>query len=966
MQKEEKFKELLKNIFQYNKDKIDLDFGVYRVFKHKEDEIRNFIETKLPEYIEENLEGLEPTTIYNHTLAFFERYFQDGDFYPVPIYATTKNHILRHNGEEVIFSWANKDQYYIKSIDNFSIYKIKHDNLYDDVFYNTKTQAVNLVVDEIDDTKGNNKSTRIFTLSSKVAEFVENEGFNIYLDYKNKSSDIVEIDENKLYEITQNAKINLTLEEVANHLRKFKNLRKTDFFIHKRLEAFLKEELDYYLKTNILRDITTLSEVDIKITQVVKKVSEFIIKFIASLEELQKILWEKKKFAYDVNYIITFDKLSKEIFQEILKHENFEKQIDEWKELKLISEFKKDELFDVLEEIKKEYKYLPLDTKHFDEVLKYKIIESIEKLDEVIDGVLINSDNFHGLNFLQNKYREKVKCVYIDPPYNTGDDGFAYKDNYQHSSWLSLIDDRLKLLNKIMNEKSIIFTSIDDNESHTLKNLLSSNFDNNYLSEIFYERSGSAGLGQGAGFLVNTSETIYAYCKNKSTLETFVLTDNKKLEKKVMQRYNKVLIDEGEKELFYEFSSKSNGEIVKIFKHKNYQLETISLKDFKTNEENIRKEYYNKFDKIYRTTNPQAENQFQQEIIQSFDDNSLFSITYIPSRGKNKNVETNLHYINNEIFAWLKSSAIIKDDEVIKTNKLTDFWAHGDIPKADIANEGGVELKRGKKPEQLLKRLIDSVSSINDLIVDPFAGSATTSAVSKKMNRKFITIETAEYFENLVLKRMKNVLHGDQTGVSKEVNFHGSGIIKYYRLEQYEDTLENSQLQSTTDTDSYIKALEPLKEHMSELYTSKYLSLYKDFVSRESKALLMDDSVFFNPFDFSLRVNIDSQIIEKKMDLVETFNTLKGIEVQSMKVRYFEKKKYIFVDGKNEVVIWREFDKESLDITKELEFIKENCDIKKELYINGITQTHTKKELVAKESVFELRALLIEGVKIDE
>jgi len=234
-------------------------------------------------------------------------------------------------------------------------------------------------------------------------------------------------------------------------------------------------------------------------------------------------------------------------------------------------------------------------------------------------------------------------------------------------------------------------------------------------------------------------------------------------------------------------------------------------------------------------------------------------------------------------------------------------------------------------------------------------------------NRKYISMETNEYFTDLLCPRVKKAIFTDNWKDGSPQDTNGiSQLIKYYRLEQYEDTLENSKLQSSSDTDSYIKALEPLKEHMSELYASKYLSLYKDFISRESKSLIMDDSVFFNPFDFSLRVNVDSQIVEKKMDLVETFNTLKGIEVQSIKLRYFQDKKYIFVDGKNEVVIWREFDKESLDITKELEFINENCDIKKELYINGITQTHTKKELVAKESVFELRALLVKGVKIDD
>ncbi|MBP6712695.1 DNA methyltransferase [Aliarcobacter cryaerophilus] len=962
MSKQEKFKELLKNIFQYNKDKIDLDFGVYRVFKHKEDEIRSFIETKLPQFIEENLDGLEPTTIYNHTLEFFERYFQDGDFYPVPIYSTTKNHILRHNGEEVIFSWANKDQYYIKSIDNFSIYKIKHDNLYDDAFYSTNTQAVNFVVDEIDDTKGNNKSTRIFTLSTtKSAEFVENEGFNIYLDYKNKSSDIVEVDENALFAITQNAKINLTLEEIAHHLKKFKNLRKTDFFIHKRLEAFLKEELDYYLKTNILRDITTLSAVDIKTTQVVKKVGEFIIRFIASLEELQKMLWEKKKFAYDVNYIITLDKLSHELLEEITNHPNFTKQIDEWKELKLISEFQKDELYDGnIDELKKEYKYLPLDTKKFeDENIKYKILESIENLDEATDGVLINSDNFHGLNFLQNRYREKVKCVYIDPPYNTGDDGFAYKDSYKDSSWLSLMENRLVLMKKMFSQETPLFISIDDRELYNLKNLMNEYFDEYASKTIVVKTAEPTGKKMASvinsGGLAKLKEYVLVYKKDKINGFNFERIPKEGWD----SEYKSILINIKKEDMFLLKNIRDNEDFKEINLKKVEKIlskiELISLSDYAAKEKvKIDDEW--KYKNAWRIVRDASLEGGAKEIADSknttIDSGKIFYI--LTSQQK-------MYFIKAGYNMQVKSPRVkllFADDYL--TLHCGDFWS--DIKTTGLDNEGYIDFLNGKKPLKLINRLIDSVISEKKYILDFFAGSGTTGQaviqnnINENKKNSFLLCEANEYFDSKLKKRILYTVYYEKY----------SSLVKYYRLEQYEDTLENSQLQSTTDTDSYIKALEPLKEHMSELYASKYLSLYKDFTARESKALLMDDSIFFNPFDFSLIVNIDSQIVEKKMDLVETFNTLKGIEVEGIKLRYFEDKKYIFVDGKNEVVIWREFDKESLDIAKELDFIKENCDITKELYINGITQTHTKKELVAKESIFELRALLVEGVKIDE
>ncbi|WOE68900.1 DNA methyltransferase [Hydrogenimonas thermophila] len=959
MTAEEKFKELLKKIFQYNKDKIDLDFGVYRVFKHKEVEIQNFIEKKLPSFIKENLDGLEAITIYNHVLEFFERYYQDGDFYPIPIYATTKHHILRHNGEEIIFSWANKDQYYIKSIENFSVYKIRRENLYNDDLYNTETQAVNFIVNEIDDTKGNNKTARVFTLSSKKAEFVKNEGFNIYLDYKYKSKNITEIDENELFKIIQNAKINLTIEEITHHLRKFKNLRKSDFFIHKRLEAFLNEELDYYLKTNVLKDIDTLSEIDIKTTQVVKKVGQFIIKFIASLEELQKILWEKKKFAYDVNYIITLDKIPNELIEEILEHKNFKNQIDEWIELNLIEEFKKDELYDnLLNELKPEYKYLPLDTKNFDdEELKYKILENIENLDETIDGILINSDNFHALNLVLNKYKGKLKCVYIDPPYNTGSDEFIYKDSYRHSSWLSLMENRLMLMKKMFSSDTPLFISIDDRELCNLKQLMNDCFNEFASKTIVVKTAEPTGKKMASviktGSLPKLKEYVLIFKKNKISGFNFERIPKKEWDKE----YKTILLNVDKEEMLFIKSIRDN----KSFTDSNLKkveqilskIELTSLSNY-AEKKNIKIDDEWKYKNAWRIVRD-ASLEGSAKLIADEKNLSIKErdkIFYIITSQKK------MYFIKSGYNMEVESPRVkllFADDYL--TLHCGDFWS--DIKTTGLDNEGYIEFLNAKKPLKLINRLITSVVSDKKYILDYFAGSGTTGQaviqnnINEKKRDSFLLCETNEYFESKLKKRILLSIYNEKY----------SSIIKYYRLEQYEDTLENSKLKKSTDTKSYIQSLEPLKEYMNELYNTKYLTLYKDFVKESSKALLMDDTVFNDPFNFTLKVNIDSKLLEKKMDLVETFNTLKGIEVKSIKLRYFKNKKYVFVDGKNEVVIWREFDIDTLNQEEELEFIKVNCDISKELYINGISQTHTKKELVAKESIFELRALLVEGVK---
>lgn len=396
------------------------------------------------------------------------------------------------------------------------------------------------------------------------------------------------------------------------------------------------------------------------------------------------------------------------------------------------------------------------------------------------ENMIIHGDNLLSLKALEQEYSGKIKCVYIDPPFNTGQAFENYDDNQEHSIWLNLMNERLKILYKLLSEDGVLWVHLDDTEVHYCKIILDEIFGrSNFVGQINYERSGSAGIGQG-GVFVDTAEYILMYKKNEACLSEGY--NYVPLEKKVMKRYNKILINEGDKELIDEFPSKSNGLPVKIFKHKNYTFETISLKSFKQREQEIREEYTKNFNKIFRTTNPQAENQFQNDLISRMD-GGLYSVEYTPSRGKDKDKYITRYYNNNEIFAWLKDSAVLKDNRVVKVNKLTNIWTHGDIPKADLANEGGVKFKRGKKPEQLLKRILEISTNEGDMVLDSFLGSGTTAAVAHKMNRKYIGIELGGHAHTHCLERLKNIVDSnDVSGISKVVNWQGGGGFKFYEL----------------------------------------------------------------------------------------------------------------------------------------------------------------------------------------
>lgn len=473
------------------------------------------------------------------------------------------------------------------------------------------------------------------------------------------------------------------------------------------------------------------------------------------------------------------------------------------------------------------------------------------------DNLIIKGNNLLALHSLKEQFRGKVKLIYIDPPYNTGSDSFAYNDNFNHSTWLVFMKNRLEIARELLSDEGSIWISCDEGEEAYLKVLmddLSLFKRENFINTITYERSGTAGIGQG-GFFVDTSEYILIYGKNKSMLNFNEILKLSPIDYDVMKRYNKVLLREGQKQLIETFDSKSNGLPIKIYKHNNYELSTISLKNFDKRENEIKREYKTNFDLIFRTTNPQKENSFQQELLSKMD-GELFSVEYTPSRGKNKGIPVTTYYFNNEIFAWLKETAKIEGNNIWKSNKLSTVWSNSEIPKADLANEGGVVLKRGKKPEQLLKRIIELSTNEGDIVLDYHLGSGTTAAVAHKMNRQYIGIEQLNYFENDSVVRLQNVINGDTSGISKAVNWQGGGSFIYLELAKNNQTA----LEKIEKAENF----EELMKFFDEMYERYFLSY--NLKIKEFKEKICQEGAFKN-----LPLERQKQIFGKMLDLNQLY-----------------------------------------------------------------------------------------------
>lgn len=397
------------------------------------------------------------------------------------------------------------------------------------------------------------------------------------------------------------------------------------------------------------------------------------------------------------------------------------------------------------------------------------------------ENMLIHGDNLLALKALEQDYAGKVKCIYIDPPFNTGQAFEYYDDNVEHSIWLNLMYSRIKILYRLLDKNGMFWIHLDDVEVHYCKIFLDEIFTRNgFLSHITYERSAVAGLGQG-GYLVNTTEHILVYKKGELPRKQNLSYSD--LELNTIKRYNKYVSNKGQRKLVREFLSKSNGLPVKVYEHENFEIQSYSLKDFEKRETEIRTFYAQNLDKLFRGNRVQKENAFQNELIQQMDKSKFYSVDYTPSRGKYENQETTLYYYNSELLSWLSDTANVSDGKIVKSQKMTTLWTHGEIPKADIANEGGVYFPRGKKPEQLLKRIIEMSTEPGDFVLDSFLGSGATAATAHKLGRKWIGIELGDHAETHCVPRLINVAKGnDQTGISKAVNWQGGGGFKFYTL----------------------------------------------------------------------------------------------------------------------------------------------------------------------------------------
>lgn len=384
-------------------------------------------------------------------------------------------------------------------------------------------------------------------------------------------------------------------------------------------------------------------------------------------------------------------------------------------------------------------------------------------------NMLIHGDNLLALKALEQDFAGKVKCIYIDPPYNTGSAFDYYDDGLEHSLWLNLMKQRLVILRNLLTQDGSIFVSIDNNEMAYLQVLMDEIFQrNNRKNTIIIKRGSVTGAKVINPGLVNISEFILVYTKNASKWNPNKLSRKKPRD----DRYGTYIAN-------YE-SHYSEWRFIPL-------MLALSV-NLGIDQKKIKKVLGEKFENtIEEFVYKNAERVIQ---FASLDEKSI-SKTAVElkrlsesERGKTFLLERegkNPYYIHNgKLILFVKDRLQTIDGELSFSEPLTDIW--DDVLPNDLHNEGGVEFRKGKKPEKLIQRVFSLASNEGDLVLDSFLGSGSTAAVALKMNRRWIGIELGEHAISHCYPRLKSVIEGEQRGISKAVNWQGGGGFKFYTL----------------------------------------------------------------------------------------------------------------------------------------------------------------------------------------
>ncbi|GAA8491102.1 hypothetical protein HpDR52_11410 [Helicobacter pylori] len=378
---------------------------------------------------------------------------------------------------------------------------------------------------------------------------------------------------------------------------------------------------------------------------------------------------------------------------------------------------------------------------------------------------LIKGNNLIALYSLKKKFAKKVKCIYIDPPYNTGNDSFNYNDNFNHSSWLVFMKNRLEAAREFLSDDGVIFVQCDDNEQAYLKVLMDEIFlRENFVNTIIWEKKYSP--QNDAKWFSDNHDFILLYAKDKGIWRPNLLPRTSEMD----ARYKNLDNDE-------RGAWKPSDCLVKTYMASyDYPITTPSGKVVTPPK-----------GRCWMT----SKENFQKLV----DDNRIYF-------GRNGDNVPSLKRFLSEVKQGTTPLTIWK---------YTEVGHNQDATKQLLALFNNVKLFDTPKPEALISRILEISTQENDLVLDFFAGSGTTCAVAHKMKRRYIGIEQMDYIETITKERLKKVIEGEQGGISKKCDFKGGGSFVYAELKEVNLGIKK-QILNANSADECLKIFNDLSE----------------------------------------------------------------------------------------------------------------------------------------------------------
>lgn len=893
--------------------------------------------------------------IFSHLTTFFSRYYKDGDFLSLRRYKKD-TYAIPYEGEEVKLHWANADQYYIKSSETLRDYTFRLGPAPKDPAKPDTRPSVTFKLVEADTEKDNAKAVagqeRRFVYQGIVADPT---GLDPAPDPL--PSDESPLNTEKLFlgfaylpvgkkekQGDLNAKaVAAILAEAAKgpfsalgqrdgtytgkkkeghtvlekHLAEYTGRNTFDYFIHKDLGGFLRRELDFYIKNEVvhLDDLEEAAEASWRETRAqlkaLRAIAGKVIRFLAQLEDFQKRLWLKKKFVVGCDYVVTLDRVPEELYPEIAA---CEAQRKEWVRLFAIDAVEGYSV-PLTVEFLKGNQNLSIDTR----LIKDAGLRTPRDLEFRLSGTLINADNFQSLRFLKRAKKDKVKVIYIDPPYNTGGDGFAYRDGFKKSSWISMALDRVKEAKHVMSPDSVLFSSIDGVEQLSLQHVLDQVFGrSNRVEELIWAQNTTKNT---APAYSTNHEYIEAYSKD---FEQAKSNPSKFRETKVgFREIQEIVAELGSN---YTHPLEIENAIKELFQSRKKIAKDLGL----TDKDDPWKGIYNYWHVEYRDpegllvkpdlaekagARPWVWREVDVSMPQIKEDSQkaefrdpksptfrfyrpIHPVTqkecpppkrgwawpFSPVPGQEFSFET---LAEDHRIAWGSDEAKIPQRKSflheVETNVSKSVISDYTDGEKELTNLFGANRTfAGPKPTTLIQRLVSQTSWGSDSILDFFAGSGTTGHAVINLNRedggdrKYILIEMGEHFDTVLVPRLKKVIYSKdwKDGKPQSRDTGVSHCFKILRLESYEDTLNNLRLHRTREQEL---ALESLSSEAREQYRLGYLL---DLESAGSQSLL-NVSAFTDPWNYTLDVasGTAGETRPVKVDLVETFHWLLGLTV---------------------------------------------------------------------------------------